>query len=349
MKKIWTGASALLVGASAGAIFAGAAQAETYSGVDAVAIEDFTGRITVEIGGGAVEASIRQGAKNFPVDFDQTSATLTIAGPPRNRKFKAYKEINWNRYGENAFARYLEDYPVMTLTIPAGSSLTLDDAVTIASIGDLEGDIFIERGYVEAEIGDVENADIDVIGPGDVSVGHVRDTLNAGVGGSGDFEALSARTAALSVGGSGDVLVGSIRGATKINVGGSGDVEVGDVSGPLDASVAGSGDVSVGAVAEGAQFSVAGSGDIEVESVNGPTAARISGSGGIEIDGGVAEDLSVSINGSGDFVHDGAATNLEARINGSGLVSVASNEGALTTSRRGEVRVGGRVVNKRND
>jgi len=322
------------------AIIAPGAYAETYANIESVLISDFTGRITVDIGGGGVAATITDGAKSFPVAITQSGGVLTIDGPDRPRRYRVHEEINWRRHKEEAFAIFLEDYPVLHLTMPAGTALEFDEAITIASVGDLEGDIIVDGGFVEAVIGDVVNANIGVNGAGDISVGAVRENLVARIGGSGDFEARSARTANLKIGGSGDLAIGNIAGGASMKIGGSGDIRADDVGGAVSASVAGSGDISIGDIAAGAEFAIAGSGDISADSVHGETSARISGSGDIEIAGGRAENLSISIRGSGDFAFDGVSTNLDASVRGSGSVTVGENEGSLSTSGRGEFRVG---------
>ncbi len=327
----------------------GSASAERFDGVNRVEISDFTGRITVKVEGAAVDATLIDGDKPFAVDISRENGVLVIDGPDRPRSYKIHHEINWRRHEEKAFEIFLEDYPLLNLSVPAGTHLEFDDAITIATVGDLDGDIAIEGGYVEAIIGDVTNADIGVKGPGDIKVGVVANELRAGVGGSGDFEAVSAGVAKLSVGGSGDLKIGAIAGDASISVGGSGDVETGDIGGAVSMSVAGSGNVTAGKIGAGADLSVAGSGDITAGSVNGHTKARISGSGDIEIADGRAEDLEVSINGSGDFIFDGVSTNLRASVNGSGLVSVAANEGSLHTTGRGEFRVGGKRLKRDRD
>lgn len=337
---------AVMTAALSGALGISSANAETYRDVDTITISDFTGRLTVSIGGDAVEAEIIDGPTAFEISVVQKKGHLIVDGPDRPRGYDVHRHIKRRLHGDKAFEKFLDDYPVMHLTVPSGSDLNLDDAIAIASVGDLQGAFMLKDGYIEAVVGDVASADISVVSAGALSVGHVGGPLIGAVKGSGDFSALSAYSAELSVSGSGDMTIGPVKEDVALSVKGSGDVLLGDIGGALEASIGGSGDVEAGHIGAGAQFSISGSGDIEVRSVNGETKARITGSGGVDIDGGRADNLDVSIAGSGDFAFGGVSSNLNATVSGAGQISVAKNEGDLNTSRQGDIRVAGRKVNR---
>ena len=335
-----------LICAAFGLALGAVAHAETYRDVEQVIVSDFVGRITVKIGGNDVEASIIDSVESLPVTIKSKNGTLKIDAPDRNWRDDIYKDIRRHRgYKEDGLEAFLMDYPVMKLTLPKGTSLEFDDVITIAAVGDLEGDFALDGGLVEAVIGNVHNANIGVVRNGDVSIGHARETLKVGISGSGDVTALSARKADIAIGGSGDIDIGDVAGDASIRIGGSGDVSAGNIGGSLSAATSGSGDVQVGEVGGGANFATSGSGDIEASSVHGETKARLSGSGDIDIGGGRAENLEVTISGSGSFKLDGVSTNLHARVAGSGRVSVDKNEGAIHASPRGDIRVAGIRVN----
>ncbi len=307
-----------------------------------IAIEDFTGVVDLTVGGDTVTLTLTEGAKPYPVEIFEKDGVVFISGHERPRNYqwrKDYGRRSWK--DEDAFQKYLGDYPVLKITAPAGSNLEIDSAIIMATAGDMNGDLSIEHGYVEAVIGDVKNADIGIGSAGGIVLGDVNADLNVAIGGSGDFSAASARTATLIIGGSGDIDLGKVSGEAKLVIGGSGDIEVNDIAGSLSVNIGGSGDVRLGDIAASAALSVSGSGDIEVDSVNGETNASISGSGDIYIASGRAENLRVSISGSGDFTFGGVSTNLNASLSGSGSVTVAENEGSLHTSGRGDFRVGG--------
>ena len=277
---------------------------------------------------------------------------LTIQGEERPRDFQLYKYLKKNGYtkygyGEDAVAKYLKSFPVLKISVPAGVDFEFDDVITIAVGGDTMGNLEIDKGYVEAIFGDVKSAEIGISSSGDVSLGNVKEHLKVGIGGSGDFDAVSARSVKLAIGGSGDIQVGEVKEDAVLTIGGSGDITTGNVGGSFDATVSGSGKIIADKVASGADLSVAGSGDIILASVNGPTSASIAGNGDIEIKGGVAKDLDVDIAGNGDFNLKGKSTNLDVSIVGSGSVDVQENSGTLRTSNKhGDIRVNGKYIKR---
>lgn len=317
-----------------------------FEGVDAIVISDFTGRVIVEIGGEQTSASLQSGTINAPFEVSQNGSSLVFEGEERSRKFRISEEINWRRYGEDAFEMYLADYPTLRITTPAGTALELDDVITIAAIGDLNGDLIISGGYVDAVAGDVMSARVGVHGSGDIVLSEVCEALRASVHGSGDISAETAGSGDLSIHGSGDISVGAIDGDADLNIHGSGDIETGDIDGDVTASIHGSGDINGGAASRSGEFSIYGSGDISMRSINGAAEADIFGSGNIEISSGRAESLNVNVNGSGDFVFGGVSTDLVAHVRGSGGIDIARNEGTIRTSGRGDIRVGGIRMNK---
>lgn len=324
------------------AMFNGALAApQEFTRVDSISITDFTGRIVVEVRNGAVTADIVQGDRTYDTDLSQDGTQLLIEGEERPRRYNVSREINWRRHGDKAFEIFLEDYPTLIISAPAGTALDLDDAISIASIGDLDGDLIIDGGFVEVTAGNMASADVSVHGPGDIILGAVRNTLEASVHGSGDISAETAGDSDLSVHGSGNISVGDVSGEAEMAVHGSGDIETGDIARGLSASIHGSGDIKAGAAAQAGEFSIHGSGDIFLREINGPAEAEIYGSGSIEISEGRADALYVVINGSGDFDFGGVSNDLVANVNGSGAIDIARNEGTLRLSGRGDIRIGG--------
>jgi putative autotransporter adhesin-like protein len=317
---------------------------QRFNGVKEILIENFTGRLEVEIGGAQTSVALQEGGASFPFDISQDGATLALEGEERPRNFDVQRKIKWRRHGEKAFAVFLRDYPVLKITAPEGTTLNLEDAITIASIGDLNGALIIDGGYVDAVAGDVASAKVSVHSSGDLILGAVRDDLIASIYGSGDITAESAGASALSIYGSGDIGIGDISGDATLKIHGSGDIDTGDIDGGIVASVHGSGDINAGAVSQGGDFAIYGSGDMVMRRVNGLVDAKIRGSGNIEIEDGRAENLNISINGSGDFSFDGVSSNLTAYSHGSGSIEVARNTGSLNLSGTGAIRIGDRRI-----
>ncbi|MEX0644466.1 MAG: DUF2807 domain-containing protein [Parvularculaceae bacterium] len=315
-----------------------------------IRLQDFTGAIDIAVGGAVINADLTTGAESYPVNISVIDGVLVIAGPKRPYGYNVHKEIDWRNNHEMAFAEFLESYPVLKVTAPAGTDLTFDDAIVAAVAGDLNSNVKIGGGYVQAAFGDLKGAEIGINGSGDVTVGDVAETLKVAIGGSGDFIGGAARRGEFTIGGSGDVRVGAISEDAVMSIGGSGDIKAAAIGGALSASIHGSGDVNVGAVGKGARLSIAGSGDLGLAGVYGPVRIDIAGNGDVAIAEGRAENLAISVAGSGDVLFGGVSTNLNVSVVGSGTISVASNEGALTISGRGgEVYVGGIRVSKPED
>ncbi len=315
-----------------------------FEGVNDILIENFTGRLEVSVGGNQTRITMQQGDASFQFEAMLDGETLSLAGEDRPQNYDLHREINWRRYGDNAFSEFLEDYPVLKIAVPEGVAIELDDAITIASIGNLNGALIIGGGYVDAVVGDVTSAKVSVHSAGDISLGEVRDTLIASIHGSGDITAESASASALSIHGSGDISIGDISGDAKLKIHGSGDIDTGNIDGEVLAAIHGSGDISSGKVTKGGDIAIYGSGDISMRSINGPVEASINGSGNIEIADGRAENLKVSLYGSGDFIFNGVSSDLIAHIRGSGNVEIARNIGSLKTSGRGDIRINGRWI-----
>ena len=309
--------------------------------ISEVVIEDFTGRINVNVVGSQSSATLQGANTRFPIDLFQNGSSIVFAGEERNRNFDISREIGWHRHGENALAKYLDDFPTLTISVPTGTALRFDDVVTISTIGDLNGNLEIDGGYVDVDAGDMWSAVVGVHGPGDIVLGHVQDNLKASIHGSGNISVKSAGQTNFSVHGSGDGKIGTINGDAILNIHGSGNLSTGIIDGAIRASVHGSGNIHSGRVAQSGEFSIHGSGDIELDTINGPATADIFGSGNITISSGRATSLRVNINGSGDFDFGGTSTNLVAHLRGSGEIDIAQNEGTIRTSGRGDIRVGG--------
>ncbi len=336
---------ATLTAVSAAALSLAAAQADEtrdFSNVKSVSFERMTGTVDLRIGGDKVSVVKTDGTNvAYPIEIGSANGAVTVLGEddPEDRHWQ--KGINWKRDHENAFKIYLEAYPTFTVTVPAGTAVSFDDAVVLVSGGDLNGAFHAHAGYVEGRVGDLASAEISIHSSADLIVGDIAGDLDLSIHGSGDFTGGRAATMVTRIHGSGDVILDDIGADASVSIHGSGDVELGAVGGAFAVSTHGSGDVVAAAVNGGADISVNGSSDIEIASVGGPTAASIRGSGDVEIAGGVARDLRVTIAGSGDFSHLGVATNPVLSTNGSGSIYVRDHEGTVRTQGHGDITVSG--------
>lgn len=197
----------------------------------------------------------------------------------------------------------IEDYPVVTVRVPEGTPVDIEDMTGDLTIGDLNGTLSLDAvGALDATIGDVTSVTIDVAGAADIELGDVA-------------------------------------GALVIEIAGAGDVTAGS-SYRADIEISGASDVSLGAVATGLDISVAGIGDVDVASVNGSVDISLAGAGDIRIEEGRADPFDVSIAGAGDVYFGGTAVDPDISIAGAGNVHIMEYEGDLDHSGMGHVEIG---------
>lgn len=315
---------------------------QRFSDIETVEVADFIGTVRVTTGGDDVRVTTRMGAdRAYPVNVAAANGALVVSSDEDPDETRWHDDVDWRKYNDAAFARFLETYPTLDIVIPEGAALVFDSAVIALTADDTKGAFSIDEGYVDGRIGAVASGDIAVHSSADLEIGDVAGALAITIHGSGDVKAGDAGPIKLAIHGSGDVLIGNVAGDAKTAVHGSGDIEIGDIAGAVQMSVHGSGDVKSANVGGGADLSVQGSGDFFLASVSGKTDVHIHGSGDIVIDGGRAEDLKVRINGSGDFAHNGVATNPDIAVHGSGSARVARHDGVIRTAGRGDIRISG--------
>jgi putative autotransporter adhesin-like protein len=158
-------------------------------------------------------------------------------------------------------------------------------------------------GAVWGTVGRAASVKLGNAGCGEWTVGNVEGTMRISQAGSGDTRTGSAGAANVRLAGSGDAVVGDIRGGLAVDIAGSGDVTAASVAGPLEVHVAGSGDVKVasghaptmtvgiagsgnvnfGGTADSLKAHIAGSGDVRAKQVTGSVSKTVMGSGGVTI------------------------------------------------------------------
>ena len=329
-------ASALMAGATL------AQETKTFDNIESVEITNFIGAVSIRTGGDAVVVRKTDGTDaDYPFHWDANSGALVLRSDEDPDDTRWQDEVDWRRYNEKAFDRFLEAYPSVEITAPRGTALVFDSAVTRLVADDTDGALKVREGYVDGKIGNIAEGDIAIHGSGDLIVGDVAGALEIVIHGSGDFEAGDAGALSASIHGSGDIEAGNVASAVTASIHGSGDITVGDISGGVSVSVHGSGDVKTAHVDGGADLSTMGSGDLTLASVSGETRVNINGSGDTEIAGGRAENLRVRINGSGDFEMAGSASNPDIAVHGSGSAYIAEHDGPVRVSGRGDVTVSG--------
>lgn len=333
--------AAISLAAAACPALAAAWDSQSFDTPSKVAFHDFIANVDIVVAEtDQVTISISNEGKE-PVLIRQNGDTLELysRNKPDSRKF--WKQINWSRDGDKAFDRFMADYPDILVTVPAGMAIEMDNLAAKLTAGDLNAPLDIKSTiYMTGTIGDLSEADIRITGGGNLLIGDVEGDLKSSISGAGDLEFASAGNTKLNIRGSGDMVIGTVRGNSDTSIHGSGNVELGDVAGGISLDIAGSGDVSMGRVTGETEVSIRGSGDVEMDEFDGPLDISIMGNGDIEIGAGRAEALSVSINGSGDFDFQGLAVNPSVAIRGSGDVFIKDYEGDVKTSGDGDIRIG---------
>lgn len=139
------------------------------------------------------------------------------------------------------------------------------------------------------------------------------------------------RAASLRLGnsGCGDWTVANVDGAMRIRQAGSGDTRTGSAGG-ANIGIAGSGDTIMGEIRGPLDVDIAGSGDVTAGSIAGALKVRVAGSGDVKVAGGHATIMDVVVMGSGDVRFDGVADSLTARIAGSGDVRARQVTGSVS-------------------
>ncbi|GGD08666.1 GIN domain-containing protein [Aquisalinus flavus] len=329
----------------------GCAQAEVktsdFSGFDRVMLEGFIGTVSVTIGDGdamSVTIDDRNGGKE-PVLVEKNGATVRVYSRDEPDHKDIWRQLNWQRDGSKAFRNFLTDYPVIQITLPAGTDLVADDLAAFVTIGNLDSDLTIESTiYMEGTIGNLANVDINISGAGDLMLANVTGGMNSNIAGSGSLKFDTVGSAAIAIAGSGDVSVRRVSGPAEVDIRGSGDVFLGEIGASADLDIAGSGDIEAGDVSGGLTVKIRGSGDISVGSINGPTEVDIVGNGDVSIKDGDAADMRVNISGSGDLDFGGIASNPSVSIRGSGDVYIRDYTGKVSTNGSGDITIGNIVI-----
>lgn len=207
--------------------------------------------------------------------------------------------LDWSFEGDHAEIKDLK----IQIEVPEGAPVAFESYIGDLEVGSTNGPLTLEGlGSIDAVIGNVSSAEIEVAGGGEIQILSVSGALSAGIAGSGDIIVGNTQSASISVAGSGDVALGNVNGSLAVEIAGSGECIVDNLNGAIDVSIAGSGDV--------------------------------------RIRNGRAEPVEVAIAGSGTFHFNGEAVNPSISVVGSGDVWFASYSGQLSSD-GGDIRIGG--------
>ncbi len=296
-----------------------------------VIVDDFIGTLNVEVRSGGTVTVTMTGPEDKLADIAVRLEGETLVVKRGMGSTKVMERFDAARY------------PVVNIRMPSGMPLTIDDMDGQAAIGDLNAPLTIFAASLDATIGNVTSADIDRLGSGDISLGHITGALNADLSGSGDIAAASAGAVNIQKRGSGNVDLGPIAREFVLNMRGSGDIDVHSAA-TADIQKRGSGDVRFGTVRGELLYRSAGIGDVDISLVDGPVTIDTTSSGKIYIHAGSANPLRVSLAEYGDFTLDGLAVDPELNVVGASIVKLQAYVGEFKATGKGDIRVAGNRV-----
>lgn len=229
--------------------------------------------------GAAFSATVADGAVR-PVDIRETGNGLVIEGDDVDGASCRSRNGRTQLRMKGGEMRPIGDYARITVTAPSDAALV------------------ISGGVLDARVGDVGSADVELTGCTDIRIG-------------------------------------DIAGPATLTLTGSGDLETGNIGGATDAALRGSGDLTVGSVAGDFGADLRGSGDIQADRVDGAVRAELRGSGDIQVDDGMAPFIEADLRGSGDIEYGGVAERADLTLRGSGDIEIAAVTGEVSRSRSG--------------
>ncbi len=302
------------LGAGAAAFFS-AAGAETFAASE-ISFRDITG--TVEIvttSGDEIDIAIRQGTTHRRVALEEKDGVVFVSMEPwkeaqdrdccdqRITRTLDRRADRRATTGEPLDEALFADHPTIEVSMPYEGDVEFVDARVKLSMERLAGALHLDSCFVYGEVGDVEEAVVNLIHGSRLVMGEVKAGL-------------------------------------EIDVSGDADLRVGDAS-MVDVDMAGPGDVILGDIDGMLDVSIAGSGLVRATRLDGPMTTRIAGSGAVAIKAGRAESMRAFIDGSGAIFFSGAVTRPELKLYGSSEVHMDAVNGRLVRHGGGAVFVNG--------
>lgn len=160
-----------------------------------------------------------------------------------------------------------EDFMTVTVTLPAGTSLAVDDFVGRVTAGDLNAALAVEDLHSGTiTVGHVREASLEVSGSGDINLGDIDKALSVEISGSGKVRTgKTGGTVSMQINGSGNVDIAAVNGAVSAEIHGSGNVAIhAGKADPLVVEIAGSGDFTLDGSAAHQSISQSGSGRVHI-------------------------------------------------------------------------------------
>ena len=133
------------------------------------------------------------------------------------------------------------DYPVIEISVPRKNDISFEDARIRLKMGALDGRLMLDACYVYGETETLGAATIGVLSGSRLALGDVKSALDLDVSGDAEVFGGAAATADIDIAGPGAVTIGAVDGMLDISIAGSGVARTGRVDGPMTVRIAGSG------------------------------------------------------------------------------------------------------------
>lgn len=241
---------------------AGLAQAENSGPMrfdgSALTIRDVVGEVKVNVDPSAKDVIVTIDAK--PEEFPMLSARAGDGGVvvARTKPIEKQGRRDWKMDDGDV---------VITITIPKGGSIRIDDMVGKLEVGDLDGPLTADiRAAADLKTGRLSQARIDVAGAAGIRTGDIAGKLDLNIAGAGDIDIGTVRQGAdIKIAGFGNVDVAGVNGPVSVRVSGVGDVDLNDGKVDLlDVSVSGLGSVTFDGEAKDRRISSSGMASVRV-------------------------------------------------------------------------------------
>ena len=309
-------------------------------------IQDFIGSINWSNGGENLEVSDRKNARSLDVSTENNITTFDggvkdLDGDKCESLNGSYDLSFFGKKNKGTFGGYedLEDYPILTLSLPADTKLTVKNSIIFTqgqpnlraadldlthcgkmNLGNVTEDLQVEgRGAADLTFENAASLTSTMSGSGDIKASDIG-FVSAKSHGSGDLEIRQAGDVDIKTAGSGDVEIETITGSAIIETSGSGDYEIGSVAGSLD-------------------YRSSGSGDLDLERIGGQGQNRAglksSGSGDIYIGGGEIFELFITVSGAADAEINAVVQDAVAKASGAADIYINTVKGSLKKSTSG--------------
>ena len=180
---------------------------------------------------------------------------------------------------------FFEDYPVIEVSLPRKNDVTFTDARILLAMQTIEGRLTLQGCYVYGETADLGQATIGLVSGSRLAIGNVKSLLELDLSGRAEVRAENAAMTDIDIAGPGVVTMGAVDGMMDVSIAGSGRVLASRLDGPLTARIAGSGAVAVqSGVAERLKATIDGSGGVYFEGVAVQPDLRLYGSAIVRMD-----------------------------------------------------------------